>query len=267
MIRVVSVNYKSIDGLWRVGPRFSEGKRAVADEDLGPLISTHMTRCIHCTRCVRFGREVAGEAELGACGRGGHMEIGTYLEKGVRSELSGNMIDLCPVGALTSKPFAYKDRSWRFDQHHSIAPHDCVGSNIYVHTVNKNIGKKSEVMRVLPRENNEVNQTWISDRDRFSYTALTGNRITEPMIKKNGTWEAVSWADAITHMQAILETVLSKDKNDEQCYCHLQPRVKKAILHKNGGVHLAQSILIIDSDGRIHVMMKVMLNFQLVMLI
>ena len=247
--------------------RFSEGKRAVADEDLGPLISTHMTRCIHCTRCVRFGREVAGEAELGACGRGGHMEIGTYLEKGVRSELSGNMIDLCPVGALTSKPFAYKDRSWRFDQHHSIAPHDCVGSNIYVHTVNKNIGKKSEVMRVLPRENNEVNQTWISDRDRFSYTALTGNRITEPMIKKNGTWEAVSWADAITHMQAILETVLSKDKNDAAMLLSPSTSCEEGYLAQNGGVHLAQSILIIDSDGRIHVMMKVMLNFQLVMLI
>ncbi len=121
-----------------------------------------MTRCIHCTRCVRFGQEIAGIREMGATGRGEHMEIGTYVEKSIDSELSGNIIDLCPVGALTSKPFRYHARSWEMDIHYSIAAHDCVGSNIEIHTL------RGEIKRVVARENKTINETWISDRDRFS---------------------------------------------------------------------------------------------------
>jgi NADH-quinone oxidoreductase subunit G len=127
------------------------------------LISTEMTRCIHCTRCVRFGEEIAGFKELGATGRGEHMEIGTYVTRSVSSELSGNVIDLCPVGALTSKPFRFTARPWELNAVAGIAPHDCVGSNIYVHALD------NQVMRVLPKENEAINETWISDRDRFSY--------------------------------------------------------------------------------------------------
>ena len=146
--------------------RYSENKRVVKDKDIGPLIATDMTRCIHCTRCVRFGQEIAGIMELGATGRGEHMRIGTYIEKAVSSELSGNVIDLCPVGALTSKPFRYSARSWELTQRESVAPHDCAGSNIIVEV------RRDRVMRVLPKDNENINETWISDRDRFSYEGL-----------------------------------------------------------------------------------------------
>ncbi|MCW8957816.1 MAG: NADH-quinone oxidoreductase subunit NuoG, partial [Gammaproteobacteria bacterium] len=145
--------------------RYTEGKRVVHNPDLGALIATDMTRCIHCTRCVRFGQEVAGMMELGAPGRGEHMHIGTYMEGTVDSELSGNVIDLCPVGALTSKPYRYTARPWELRSYHSISPHDCVGSNIRVDVRN------GKAMRVVPRENETVNETWIADRDRYSYTA------------------------------------------------------------------------------------------------
>ena len=146
--------------------RFSENKRVVKDKYIGPLISTDMTRCIHCTRCVRFGQEIAGIMEMGAPGRGEHMEINTYMERAVGSELSGNVIDLCPVGALTSKPYRYSGRPWENTSLDSIAPHDCVGSNIHVEV------RRNKVMRVLPRENEAINEVWLSDRDRFSYTCL-----------------------------------------------------------------------------------------------
>lgn len=179
--------------------RFTEGKRVVADEDLGPLVATDMTRCIHCTRCVRFGREVAGTPELGAMNRGDHMEIGTYLQKGLKTELSGNVIDLCPVGALTSKPFRFRGRGWECDQHPSVAAHDGVGSNVYVHTVGRGY-QRTELMRVLPRNNEALNQTWLSDRDRFSYQAVNSKqRLTHPMIKQHGEWQAVSWQTALTY--------------------------------------------------------------------
>ena len=138
----------------------------MTDKNIGPLIKTDMTRCIHCTRCVRFGQEIAGIKELGATGRGEHMEIGTFVEHSLASELSGNIIDLCPVGALTSKPFRYKARAWELATHLSIAPHDAIGSNIEIHT------RRDEVMRVVPAENESLNETWISDRDRFSYLGL-----------------------------------------------------------------------------------------------
>lgn len=184
--------------------RYSEGKRIVGDRNVGSLIQTDMTRCIHCTRCVRFGQEIAGLKELGATGRSEWMEIGTYIEKSISSELSGNMIDLCPVGALTSKPYRYKARSWEMKSSASIAPHDSIGSNIYVHTRN------GEVMRVVPKENEAVNETWISDRDRFSYEALAHqDRLLQPMVKEQGEWQALEWEVALEKA----EQILSKYKN------------------------------------------------------
>jgi len=143
--------------------RFTEGKRSVKDDNLGPLISTEMTRCIQCTRCVRFGQEIAGIKELGTLNRGEDLQISTYIEHSLESELSGNIIDLCPVGALTSKPFRFKARAWELQQSASIAPHDCCGSNIYLHT------RRGQVLRAVPRENEAINETWLSDRDRYSY--------------------------------------------------------------------------------------------------
>ncbi len=172
--------------------RYSEAKRIVKDEDLGPLIATDMTRCIHCTRCVRFGQEIAGIMELGATARGEHMRIGTYVARGVSSELSGNMIDLCPVGALTSKPFRYSARSWELEDHASVSPHDCIGSNLTVQVI------RNKVRRVLPRANEEVNEVWLSDRDRFSYTALNSpGRLRVPRIRVDGEWRETDWPTAI----------------------------------------------------------------------
>src|SRR3569832_1414792 len=184
--------------------RFEEGKRVVRDKDIGPLISTEMTRCIHCTRCVRFGEEIAGIKELGAVGRGEHMEIGTYVQKAVTSELSGNVIDLCPVGALTSKPFRYTARPWELISVASVAPHDCVGSNIYLHQ------RGNRVMRALPQENAAVNETWISDRDRFSYEGLNcADRLTAPLIKRDGEWEEVDWETALHTAVARIKGVMT----------------------------------------------------------
>ncbi|UQB42868.1 NADH-quinone oxidoreductase subunit G [Thiomicrospira microaerophila] len=172
--------------------RYSEAKRIVGDRNVGSLIQTDMTRCIHCTRCVRFGQEIAGLKELGATGRSEWMEIGTYIEKSIDSELSGNMIDLCPVGALTNKPFRYKARSWELSAHPTIAPHDSIGSNLFVHTRN------GEVMRVVPRENEAVNETWISDRDRFSCDALNAeDRLKQPSVKLEGNWQSMDWTLAL----------------------------------------------------------------------
>ena len=173
--------------------RFSERKRVVKDEDLGPLIATDMTRCIHCTRCVRFGAEIAGVRELGATGRGEDMRIGTYVESAVAHELSGNVIDLCPVGALTSKPYRFTARAWELTSEEGIAAHDAVGSNVYLHI------RGEQVMRVHPRDNEPVNETWISDRDRFSYEGLSSDtRLTEPLRKRaDGTWETLDWQEAL----------------------------------------------------------------------
>ncbi|OGT46500.1 MAG: hypothetical protein A3E83_01175 [Gammaproteobacteria bacterium RIFCSPHIGHO2_12_FULL_41_20] len=172
---------------------FAEGKRAVKDEDIGPLVATEMTRCIQCTRCVRFGEEVAGLRELGATGRGEHMTIGTYIKHAMHSEVSGNIIDICPVGALTSKPFRFRARAWELTQAPSISPHDCVGSNLFVHSRN------GSVMRVVSRENNAVNETWISDRDRFSYAGLDHpERLTQPWIRRHGKLAPATWEEALT---------------------------------------------------------------------
>ena len=180
--------------------RYSEGKRVVKDEDLGPLIATEMTRCIHCTRCVRFGAEIAGVRELGATGRGEEMRIGTYVAHTVSHELSGNVIDLCPVGALTSKPYRFTARAWELTTADGIAPHDSVGSNIQMHL------RRGQVMRVHPRDNELVNETWISDRDRFSYAGLNGDdRLTAPMLKRDGEWAEVEWSEALTHVAVGLK--------------------------------------------------------------
>lgn len=184
--------------------RYSEAKRIVGDRNVGSLIQTDMTRCIHCTRCVRFGQEIAGLKELGVTGRSEWMEIGTYIEKSISSELSGNMIDLCPVGALTSKPFRYKARAWELIAHPSIAPHDSVGSNILVHTRN------GEVMRVVPAENEDINETWISDRDRYSYESLnSAERLDVPIVRSDSGWQQVEWEFALEQLVTKLKPYLN----------------------------------------------------------
>ncbi|NQY26704.1 MAG: NADH-quinone oxidoreductase subunit G [Piscirickettsiaceae bacterium] len=190
--------------------RFSEGKRVVKDKEVGSLIHMDMTRCIHCTRCVRFGEEIAGIKELGSTGRGEHMEIGTYIEKSLVSELSGNIIDLCPVGALTSKPFRYRARAWELTAHPSIAPHDAVGSNIEFHT------RRNDVMRVVPRDNEHLNETWLSDRDRFSYLGLDHEqRALTPMIKRNGEWQITDWETALQTAIDGLKVIKTKHGADQ----------------------------------------------------
>jgi len=172
--------------------RYTERKRVVADPDIGPLIATDLTRCIHCTRCVRFGEEIAGLRELGATGRGEHMRIGTYVQHSVSSELSGNVIDLCPVGALTSKPFRYQARAWELTQKDAVAPHDAVGSNLHLHI------RRNQVLRAHPRANEAINEVWISDRDRFSFQGLySEDRLHRPLLKQKGSWREVEWSDAL----------------------------------------------------------------------
>jgi NADH-quinone oxidoreductase subunit G len=179
-------------GYGRGVSRYVEKKRVVADKNLGPLVSTDMTRCIHCTRCVRFGTEVAGMQELGTMGRGEKMEISTFVEQSVDHEMSGNIIDLCPVGALNSKPARYTGRSWEMTQHETIAPHDSVGSNLYAHV------KNGKVMRVVPKATEQINETWISDRDRFSYTGIySDDRLLKPRVKGSQGWREVDWSTAL----------------------------------------------------------------------
>ncbi len=186
--------------------RYQEEKRVVFHKDVGPLISMEeMSRCIHCTRCVRFGQEVAGVMELGMIHRGEHSEITTVLGETVDSELSGNMIDLCPVGALTSKPFRYSARTWELSRRKSVSPHDSAGANLVVQV------KNHQVMRVVPLENEDVNECWIADRDRFSYEALNGEtRLTTPMLKQGGQWTAVDWKTAIDYVARGLAGVKSQ---------------------------------------------------------
>ena len=180
-------------GYGGVSSRYQEEKRVVFYKDIGPLVSAQeMSRCIHCTRCVRFGQEVAGVMELGMANRGEHSEILSFVGNSVDSELSGNMIDLCPVGALTSKPFRYNARTWEMARRKSVAAHDSLGSNVVVQV------KADKVMRIVPQENDSVNECWISDRDRFSYEGLLStDRLTEPMIKKNGQWVTTDWQTAL----------------------------------------------------------------------
>ena len=173
------------------GSRYEQNKRSVENKDMGPFIKTEMNRCIHCTRCVRFSTEISGSDEIGAIGRGRDMEITTYLDIAVKSELSGNVIDLCPVGALTSKPYAFSARPWELNQTESIDVMDAVGSNIRIDT------KGNKVMRVLPRNNDEVNEEWISDKTRFFWDGLSLQRIDKPYLRENGKLRQVSWKKAI----------------------------------------------------------------------
>ena len=186
--------------------RYREPKRVVFHKNLGPLIAAEeMTRCIHCTRCVRFGTEIAGVMELGMVGRGEHAEIVSFVGKTVDSELSGNSIDLCPVGALTSKPFRYAARTWELSRRKSVSPHDALGSNLVIQV------KGDRVMRVLPLENEAINECWISDKDRFSYEGLNSEeRLTTPMLKQGGEWRAVDWQTALEHVARGLAGVVTK---------------------------------------------------------
>src|SRR6266581_382671 len=192
-------------GYGKSASRYTEEKRVVLNKNLGPLISTDMTRCIHCTRCVRFGQELAGVMELGLIGRGEHAEILAFVGKTVDSELSGNMIDLCPVGALTSKPFRYTARNRELAGRKSVSPHDSLGSNLIAQV------KQNRVMRVLPLESEELNECWISDRDRFSYEGLNSEeRLQRPMLKEGGRWREVDWQAALEHVARNLSEIRFK---------------------------------------------------------
>ncbi|HEX4878204.1 MAG TPA: NADH-quinone oxidoreductase subunit NuoG [Limnobacter sp.] len=195
-------------GYGGVSSRYQEEKRVVFYKDIGPLVSAQeMSRCIHCTRCVRFGQEIAGVMELGMANRGEHSEILSFVGNSVDSELSGNMIDLCPVGALTSKPFRYNARTWEMARRKSVAAHDSLGSNVVVQV------KADKVMRVVPQENEAINECWISDRDRFSYEGLQAeDRLTEPMVKKNGQWVTADWQTALN----VVAEGLKKARRESQ---------------------------------------------------
>ena len=208
------------------GSRYEEEKRVVFHKDVGPLVSMQeMSRCIHCTRCVRFGQEVAGVMELGMSHRGEHAEIETFVGQSVDSELSGNMIDICPVGALTSKPFRYSARTWELSRRKSIAPHDSSGANLVVQV------KNNEVLRVVPLENEEVNECWIADRDRFSYEALnSSDRLRAPMIKQGGEWKEIDWQTALEYVANGLNQI-SKDHGASSIGALVSPHSTLEELH------------------------------------
>src|SRR2546421_206648 len=179
-------------GFGRDVSRYHEGKRSVPDENLGPLIATDMTRCIHCTRCIRFTEEIAGIQELGMIGRGEHMKVRTYIESTVNHELSGNVIDLCPVGALVSKPYRFSARAWEMSSTALISPHDPVGTNLFGHVL------RGRLMRVVPRENEAINETWIADRDRFSYEGIySPDRLTTALLRRGASWAESDWESAL----------------------------------------------------------------------
>ena len=185
--------------------RYVERKRVVSNKNLGPLISTDMTRCIHCTRCVRFGEEIGGLPEMGGVGRSEHLEIGTFVNISVDSELSGNMIDLCPVGALTNKPFRFQARTWEMLQRDTISPHDSVGANMHLHI------RGNQVMRAAPKENESVNEVWLADRDRYSVTGLySEDRIQTPLIKREGEWHECDWDLALSQLSGVLREKVSE---------------------------------------------------------
>jgi len=179
-------------GYGRSVSRYNERKRVIADENIGPLVATEMTRCIQCTRCVRFTSEIAGTYELGGMSRGENLQIGTYIGKTIETELSGNIVDVCPVGALTNKPFQFQARAWELIAKPSIGYHDALGSNLWLHT------RRGEVLRTVPRDNESINECWLSDRDRYSHQGLyAADRISAPEVKRNGQWQATTWEDAL----------------------------------------------------------------------
>ncbi|GGY21898.1 NADH-quinone oxidoreductase [Rhodanobacter panaciterrae] len=179
-------------GYGRSVSRYTERKRTIADENIGPLVATEMTRCIQCTRCVRFTSEIAGTYELGGMNRGENLQIGTYIGKTIETELSGNIVDVCPVGALTNKPFQFQARAWELIAKPSIGYHDALGSNLWLHT------RRGEVLRTVPRDNESINECWLSDRDRYSHQGLyAADRISTPEVKRNGQWQVTTWEDAL----------------------------------------------------------------------
>ena len=229
--------------------RFNERKRVVKDKNIGPLVSTDMTRCIHCTRCVRFGSEIAGIRELGATGRGEFMEIGTYVEKSLSSELSGNVIDLCPVGALNAKPSRMRGRAWEMVEQQNISPHDALGSNLNMHVI------RNQVIRVVPQENPEINETWLSDRDRFSYEAMySEERLKKAMRKQNGEWRSVAWSEALHSIAQTLRAyepedigvLISPNQSNEEIY--LMQKLARA-LNVNNIDHRVHQIDFSDQDN------------------
>jgi NADH-quinone oxidoreductase subunit G len=193
-------------GYGRSVSRYTERKRTIADENLGSLVATEMTRCIQCTRCVRFTSEIAGTYELGGMSRGENLQIGTYIGKALETELSGNVIDVCPVGALTNKPFQFKARAWELIAKPSVGYHDALGSNLWLHT------RRGEVLRTVPRDNEAINECWLSDRDRYSHEGLyAADRLHAPEVKRNGQWQQTTWDDALAVAIEALKSVPGSD--------------------------------------------------------
>lgn len=223
---------------------YEESKRSVVDDNLGPLVATEMTRCIHCTRCVRFGEEIAGLREMGGTFRGEDMQIGTYVQHSLQSEISANIIDLCPVGALTSKPFQFRARAWELQQHPGIAPHDALGSSIEFHV------RRDEVMRIVPKENESINETWISDRDRFSYLSIKSpNRLLKPMVKENGIWHEVDWSVALKKaMEGIQEVINTSGAGEVAAFASPSSTVEELYLLQK----LMRSQGVRNLDHRLH---------------
>lgn len=223
---------------------YDETKRSFDDDNLGALVSTEMTRCIQCTRCVRFGDEIGGVRELGATGRGETMQIGTYIKHSLESEVSGNIIDLCPVGALTSKPFRFKARSWEMTQHDSIAPHDCIGSHIHLHV------RRNQLLRAVPRECESINETWLSDRDRFSYLGINApSRADKPLIKKNGEWQSTDWETALRFAaEGIADVIKQHGPEQFAALCSPSATVEEGFLLQK----LMRSLGVNNIDHRLH---------------
>ncbi|MGH8224816.1 MAG: NADH-quinone oxidoreductase subunit NuoG [Gammaproteobacteria bacterium] len=227
-------------GFGRGVSRFTERKRVVEDKDLGPLVHPDMTRCIHCTRCIRVLEEVGGRQEMGATNRGEHLKIGTWIERSVDSELSGNIIDVCPVGALTDKPFKMRARGWELLAHKTVSPHDCVGSHMYGHSL------RGKFLRAVPRENEGVNDCWLSDRDRWSFTALAASdRVRQPLLRRDGRLEEASWEEALPAAARLLGeagaglgTLLSPSASLEEMY--LAQKLTHALGSPNIDVRLRQ---------------------------
>lgn len=238
-------------GYGRSVSRFVERKRVVPDEDLGPLVETEMTRCIQCTRCVRFMAEIAGTYELGGMERGEHLQIGTYVGKPLMSELSGNVIDVCPVGALTNKPFRFRARAWELIARESIGYHDALGSNLWLHT------RRGEVLRAVPRDNEAINECWLSDRDRYACGGLhAGDRAQKPQVKRNGAWVDVDWNEAIRVASEALRSaphgeigalVHPATSNEEG---HLVSRLVRAL----GSEHVDHRLRQLDFSGEANVL-------------
>ena len=217
---------------------YSDTKRVVFDKNIGPLIATELTRCIHCTRCVRFGRELAGMRELGMTGRGEHALISAFVGECVNSEMSGNVIDVCPVGALTAKPSRFAARAWEMVQRKAIAPHDCIGSNLNVHTL------RGEVVRVVPDENESINEVWLSDRDRFSYQGIDAeDRLSSPMIKQDGQWQQASWDEALQLVADVFRSVVDKST--------AEPAAEKRAAEEPASENLAaeKKTTVVESDS------------------